>query len=124
MTAVQRLFLVIYALGAITLAAQTTGTTKKTAQTPMPTPSPKVVPVEPATVQVAPTTEPVTAQVSADTDKDLTDPRALKLSLDDALKTSMERNVGIAIQRFDYLESGQSLRSSYGIFDWFSTADI
>jgi outer membrane protein len=125
MTAVRRLFLVICALSAMTLAAQTTGTTKKTAQTPMPTPSPKVVPVEPQpTVRVVPTTEPVTAPPAADTDKDVSDPRALKLSLDEALKTSMERNVGISIQRFDYLEAGQSLRSSYGIFDWFTTADI
>src|SRR5712691_5730825 len=126
MTAVRRLFLVICALSTMTLAAQTTGTAKKTTQTPMPTPAPKVVPVEPpeATVQVTPTSEPVTAPVTADTDKDLANPRALKLSLDDALKTSVERNVGISIQRFDYLEAGQSLRSSYGIFDWFSIADI
>ncbi len=72
----------------------------------------------------AQTTEPVTAQVTADTDKDVNNPRALRLSLDDALKTAMERNVGIQIQRFDYLEAGQSLRSSYGIFDWLAIADV
>ena len=71
-----------------------------------------------------PNQTPASQQVTADTDKDLTNPRALRLSLDDALKTSMERNVGVQVQRYDYLMAGQSLRSSYGIFDWFTTADV
>src|SRR5713101_6149856 len=103
MTAVRGFLAVVCVIGATSLAAQT--------------PTPKVV-------QVAPTTEPVTAQVTADTDKDLSDPRALKLSLDDALKTAVEGNIGIQLQRYSYLEAGQSLRSSYGIFDWFSSADV
>jgi HAE1 family hydrophobic/amphiphilic exporter-1 len=69
-------------------------------------------------------TEQAAAPVTADTDKDLSNPRALRLSLDEAMKTAMERNIGIQVQRFDYLEAGQSLRSSYGIFDWFTTADL
>src|SRR5439155_6005167 len=101
---------VVCLLGATTLFAQ------------MPTPTPKVVPVRPPQVTV--TTETVTSHVAADTDKDLTNPSTLRLSLDDALKTSMERNIGISIQRYDFLEAGQSLRGAYGIYDWFATGDI
>jgi outer membrane protein len=100
MTAVRRLFAVICAFGAISLAAQT----KPASPTP----------------NVTPATEPVTA----DTDKDLTNPRALRLSLDDALKTAVERNVGISLQRYTFLEAGESLRSTYGVYDWFATADL
>src|SRR6266566_3594583 len=99
MTVVKGFTAVVCLLAATTFAAQT------------PTPTPKVVPVRPMP-QVTATTEPVTAQVAADTDKDLTNPRALRLSLDDALKTSMERNAGISIQRYDFLEAGQSLRGA------------
>ena len=112
MTAVRRFSAVVCLLGATSLAAQT------------PTPAPKIVPVQPTPLQVVPTTEPVTAQVTADTDRDLSDPRALKLSLDDALKTAVQNNVGIQLERYTLLESGQSLRGQYGIFDWFTAADI
>ena len=107
MTAVRRLFAAICAFGAMSLAAQTRPST-----TPVPTPN------------VASTTEPVTAPVTADTDRDVNNPRALRLSLDDALKTAVERNVGISLQRYTFLEAGESLRSSYGIYDWFTTADL
>src|SRR6202008_1921576 len=59
------------------------------------------------------TTDPVVAE----TDQDVNDPRALKLSLDEAIKTSMQRNLGVQLQSFDYQESGQNLRGSYGIYD-------
>ncbi len=98
MTVVRRLFAAMCALSAMTLAAQTRPTT--------------------------PTTQPVAPPVSADTDKDLNNPRALRLSLDDALKTSVERNVGISLERYTFLEAGESLRSSYGIYDWFATGDL
>ncbi|MDQ6803241.1 MAG: TolC family protein [Acidobacteriota bacterium] len=99
-------------MAATSLAAQT------------PAPRPKVVPVRPTSPPVARTSEPVTAQVSADTDADLSNPRALKLSLDDALKTAVEGNIGIHLERYSYLEAGQSLRGSYGIFDWLASADV
>src|SRR5947207_2897924 len=111
MTAVKGFTAVVCLFGATTLLAQ------------MPTPTPKVVPARP-TPQVTATTETVTAQVAADTDKDLNNPRTLRLSLDDSLKTSMERNIGISIQRYDFLEAGQSLRGAYGIYDWLATGDI
>src|SRR5262249_15044149 len=110
--AVRRFTAVVCFLGASSLAAQTAA------------PKPKVVPVPPAPPQVSPTTEPVTAAVTADTDRDLNNPRVLKLSLDDALQTAVQNNVGIQLERYALLESGQSLRGQYGIFDWFSTGDI
>jgi HAE1 family hydrophobic/amphiphilic exporter-1 len=76
------------------------------------------------TTLAAQTTQTPAPQVSADTDKDLSNPRAMRLSLDEALKTAIERNVGIQLQRYDFLEAGQSLRGSYGIFDWLATADL
>jgi outer membrane protein len=112
MTVVKGFTAVVCLMAATSLAAQT------------PTPTPKLVPARPAPTPVASTTEPVTAQVVADTDKDLTDPNAMRLSLDDSLKTSMERNIGISIQRYDFLESGQNLRGAYGIYDWLATADL
>ncbi len=67
---------------------------------------------------VARATEPVTAE----TDQDVDNPRAMKLSLDEAIHTSMERNLGIQLQEFQYRESGYSLRSSYGIYDFLGRA--
>ncbi len=104
----RRLLLIVSLASATTLMAQTT--TRKT-----PTPAPTVINVG---------VPEQTVHVAADTDKDLTDPRALRLSLDDAIRTTMQRNVGISLQRYDYRMAGESLRSSYGIFDWFTTADL
>lgn len=84
----------------------------------------QATPSTPAAQAQAATTEPPTATVVADTDADLTNPRALKLSLTDALLTAMQRNLGIDIQRYNYLEAGQLLVEQYGIFDWLATADI
>jgi outer membrane protein len=104
MMAVRGFTAVVCLLAATSLAAQT--------------PTPKVV------VRPAPTSEPMTAQVTADTDQDLNNPRALRLTLDDALQTSVKGNIGIQLERYSYLEAGQSLRGSYGIFDWLATADV
>src|SRR5437899_10398555 len=109
----RRFLLLVCLAGAATLGAQTT----KKAPAPTPAPAGTVVTVSPARADVQPNQTPATQPVTADTDKDLSNPRALRLSLDDALKTSIDRNVGVQIQRFDYLMAGQSLRSSYGIFD-------
>lgn len=63
-----------------------------------------------------------TEQVTAETDQDVNNPRALRLSLDEAIRTSMERNLGVQLQAFEYQESGQSLRGSYGIYDALASA--
>lgn len=64
------------------------------------------------------TTDPVTAE----TDKDLNHPTALKLSLDEALATAMRGNLGIELQSYDFRMSGEGLRSQYGLYDWFGRA--
>lgn len=107
MTPIRRLLVVgCIAVSAVALDAQTPQTTTTT-----PAPDQQQV-------------EEYTAPVTADTDKDLTNPRAFKLSLQDAIDMSMSKNIGVAIQRYDYRESGQLLREAWGPFDWFTTADI
>jgi HAE1 family hydrophobic/amphiphilic exporter-1 len=69
---------------------------------------------------VARSTEPVTAE----TDQDANNPRAMKLSLEEAIHTSMERNLGVQLQQFQYQESGYSLRSAYGLYDFFGNASV
>ena len=96
MTAVRRLSAVLCAFGAMSLHAQT----QPAAKTPAPA------------VTTQPATEPATAPVTADTDADANNPRSLHLSLDDALKTAVERNVNISLQRYTFLEAGESLRST------------
>jgi outer membrane protein len=66
----------------------------------------------------------VTERVAADTDKDLSDPRALHLSLEDAIHTAMRQNLGVDIQRFDYEMAGQSLIGSWGIYDPLASATL
>ena len=65
-----------------------------------------------------------TDAVTAETDRDINDPRALKLSLEQALRTAMQRNLGVELQSYDYRMSGHSLRSQYTLYDWFGQATI
>ena len=65
-----------------------------------------------------------TEAVTAETDQDMNDPRALRLSLDEALRTAVERNLGIQLQGYDFRMAGESLRSQYGIYDWFATGSL
>src|SRR5687768_10779026 len=65
-----------------------------------------------------------TEAVTAETDRDVNDPRALKLSLQEALRTAMQRNLGVELQSYDYRMSGHSLRSQYTLYDWFGQATI
>jgi HAE1 family hydrophobic/amphiphilic exporter-1 len=64
------------------------------------------------------TTEPVTAE----TDQDVNNANAMRLSLDEAIHTAMERNLGIQLQEFEYQQAGYSLRSAYGIYDFLGRA--
>lgn len=99
MTAVRRLITIItLSLAATTLLAQERPATSTT------------------------TTTRATEAVAAETDQDVNNPRALRLSLDEAIRTSMERNLGVQLQSFEYQEAGQSLRGSYGIYDALATA--
>ena len=65
-----------------------------------------------------------TEAVVAETDQDINNPRALRLSLDEALRTAVERNLGIQLQGYDFRMAGESLRSQYGIYDWFATGSL
>lgn len=65
-----------------------------------------------------------TEAVTAETDRDANDARALKLTLQEALRTAMERNLGITLQSYDYQMAGHSLRGQYGLYDWLGTALI
>ena len=107
MTAVRRWTSIIcLMLAAISLPAQTTTTTQTQKTT------------------TTATGQRTTAPVTAETDKDLTDPNAMKLSLQDALRTSMERNLGISLQSYDFRMAGESLRSQYGLYDWFASGTL
>ncbi|HEY0159337.1 MAG TPA: TolC family protein [Thermoanaerobaculia bacterium] len=65
-----------------------------------------------------------TESVTAETDQDVNNPRALQLSLDQAIRTSMERNLGVQLQEFEYQESSHALRSQYGIYDLLGTGRV
>ncbi|MEA2572213.1 MAG: outer membrane protein [Acidobacteriota bacterium] len=106
MTAVSRLMLIVCVTGATTLAAQTTQ------------------PTTPTTASSSPQLQRQTAPVQADTDRDVNDPRALKLSLDDAIRASIRQNLGVELERYSFRETVQDLRGSYGIFDIFTTAQL
>ncbi|HEY0787653.1 MAG TPA: TolC family protein [Thermoanaerobaculia bacterium] len=47
-------------------------------------------------------------------------PRALRLSLDDAIRGTVENNLGIRLQRYDYQMTGWAGRSQFGRFDIYS----
>ncbi|MDQ3281228.1 MAG: TolC family protein [Acidobacteriota bacterium] len=63
-----------------------------------------------------------TESVTAETDQDVNNARALQLSLDQAVRSAIERNLGIRLQEFVYREASESLRSQYGIYDMLGTA--
>jgi outer membrane protein len=65
-----------------------------------------------------------TESVTAETDQDVNNPRALQLSLDQAIRTSMERNLGVQLQEFEFQESSYALRSQYGIYDLLGTGRV
>jgi HAE1 family hydrophobic/amphiphilic exporter-1 len=117
MTAVRKLTAVACVVAAPALFAQTR-------RPSTPTPAPTTVTATPTAEANTPVTAPATPPVTADTDKDANDPRALKLSLDDAIKTTMERNIGLQVSRYELRASGEALRSQFGLYDWLGTATL
>jgi len=77
-----------------------------------------------STTKPKPTPTPLATDAVITADRDAENPRALKLSLDSAIGTAMQRNLGVELQRYDYRISGYSLRSAYGLFDPLATAEI
>lgn len=125
MTAVRRLMLLTCAVAAIPLFAQTSGGKKTTKPAPSPAPAAEAAQTEPTTTTTPATDVPAsTPPVSADTDQDANNPRALKLSLDNAVRTSISQNLGVDLTRYDYQESAESLAGSYSIFDLYTSGQL
>ncbi|HEX6088344.1 MAG TPA: TolC family protein [Thermoanaerobaculia bacterium] len=71
------------------------------------------------------TTAPRTTEaISAETDRDAQDPRALRLSLREAIGTAVQQNLGVQLQNYEYRIVGQNLRAQYGTFDFLTDASI
>src|ERR1051325_3700519 len=64
-----------------------------------------------------------TAAVTAETDRDVNDPRAMRLSLDEAIGTAMKQNLGVQLQNYQTRIAGYNLQREYGLFDFVSAAD-
>ena len=65
-----------------------------------------------------------TETVTAETDRDAEDPRALRLTLGDAVRTSVRQNLGVQLQSFEYRISGENVVAQNGIFDFFTAGSI
>lgn len=119
-TAVRRLLIIICVTGAVSLSAQTT---KKTTTS---TPQPGAVTTDQAQVNadIPKSDQAATPPVTADTDKDASDPRAMRLSLDDAIHTTLEKNIGVQLQRYDLGMAGAQVLGAYGVFDPFASASL
>ena len=74
-----------------------------------------------ATTTPAPRT---TEAITAETDRDANDPRALRLSLRDAIGTAVQQNLGVQLQNYEYRIVGQNLRASHGVFDFLTDASV
>src|SRR5947209_11544867 len=118
--AVRRLLIIACAASALPLFAQTT---KKT---PASTPPPVTVRTSPsgAPSDVPPADQAPTVTVSAATDQDVNNPRAMRLSLDDAIHTMLTKNIGVQIQRYDLQMSAEGITGAYNIFDPFAGATV
>ncbi len=112
-TAVRRLLIIICVTGAVSLSAQTT---KKTT-TSTPQPGNVTTDQAQANADIPKSDQAATPPVTADTDKDASDPRAMRLSLDDAIHTTLERNIGVQLQRYDLGMAGAVVTGAYGVFD-------
>jgi HAE1 family hydrophobic/amphiphilic exporter-1 len=115
--AVRRLLIIACVASALPLSAQTT---KKTTT---PTPRPATVATDPVRngIDVPTADQTPTVTVSADTDKDVNNPRAMRLSLDDAIHTMLTKNIGVQLQRYDLQMAGEEVTGAYGIFDPFAS---
>jgi HAE1 family hydrophobic/amphiphilic exporter-1 len=120
-TAVRRLLIIACVVSAVPLMAQTAK--KKTASEPQPASTMTTDPAQSST-DVPKSDQAATPPVTADTDKDASDPKAMRLSLDDAIHTTLEQNIGVQLQRYDLGMAGAQLLGSYGVFDPFASATL
>ncbi len=120
-TAVRRLLIIACVVSAVPLMAQTAK--KKTASEPQPASTMTTDPAQSST-DVPKSDQAATPPVTADTDKDASDPKAMRISLDDAIHTTLEQNIGVQLQRYDLGMAGAQLLGSYGVFDPFASATL
>ncbi len=76
-----------------------------------------------AIAQEAPAPQTPTTQATMpvpDARDDNENPRALRLSLDDAIRGTVENNLGIRLQRYDYQMTGWAGRSQFGRYDLYT----
>src|SRR3954470_5253389 len=114
--AVRRLLIIACVASALPLSAQTT---KKTSTPVTVSTSPSGAPADVPAADQAPT-----VTVSADTDRDVNNTRAMRLSLDDAIHTMLQKNIGVQIQRYDLQMTAEGIMGAYNIFDPFAGATI
>ena len=118
--AVRRLLIIACVVSALPLSAQT----KKKTTASTPTPVTVSTSTSGAPSDVPPADQAPTVTVSADTDKDVNNPRAMRLSLDEAIRTMLQKNIGVQIQRYDLQMSAEGILGAYNIFDPFAGATI
>jgi outer membrane protein len=64
-----------------------------------------------------------TEAVTAETDQDINNARALRLTLNDAIGTAMKQNLGVQLQNYETRIASYDLQSRYGLFDFLANAD-
>lgn len=121
-TAVRRLLIIACVASAVSLSAQTTKKTTTKTSTPQP-PTESAAPAQ-AGADIPKADQAATPPVSAETDKDASDPRAMRLSLDDAIHTTLEKNIGVQLQRYDLGMAGVEVMGAYSVFDPLASATI
>jgi HAE1 family hydrophobic/amphiphilic exporter-1 len=122
-TAVRRLLIIACVASAVSLSAQTTK--KSTAKAPAPPATVYPDPVQTQTnADIPKADQAATPPVTADTDKDADNPRALRLTLDDSIHTMIQKNIGLQIQNYDLLMFGQEVVGAYGVFDPIASATL
>ena len=57
-------------------------------------------------------------------DRDAEDPRAMRLSLDEAVRRAAQENLGVEIEEDRYESTGYVARSTYGLFDTYLSATL
>ena len=65
-----------------------------------------------------------TEKVTAETDQDASDARALRLTLSDAVNTAVRQNLNVQVQTYETAIAGQNYRGEYGVFDFFTSGDV
>jgi len=79
---------------------------------------------KPATPRKTPTGQAAPAPATTTVTSDADDPRAMRLSLTEAVNTAVERNLGVELERYDYRIAGYRAKAAYGPFDFFTTGTL